>query len=68
MHRNSKMLLMVALAILAVGIWMEPALADKLQAADRLPVPAGEVRRPDRSEAGLADVPRHFHFGGPLRQ
>lgn len=33
MTRNSKILLMAALAVLAVGLWQEPALADKLQDA-----------------------------------
>ena len=61
MTRNSKMLLLAALAVLAVGLWQEPAFAGKLQDAI--------AAAPHGAEKGQIDVAKPVGFlgipGGP---
>lgn len=61
MTRNSKMLLMAALAVLAVGLWQEPALADKLQdAIASAPQGTGKGQIDPAKPVGFLGIP-----GGP---
>ena len=61
MTRNSKLLLLAALAVLAVGLWQEPAFAGKLQDAI--------AAAPHGAEKGQIDVAKPVGFlgipGGP---
>ena len=61
MTRNSKMLLLAALTVLAVGLWQEPALADKLQdAIASVPQGTGKGQIDPAKPVGFLGIP-----GGP---
>ena len=58
MTRNTKLLIMAALAVLAVGLWQEPALADKLKdAIASAPQGTGKGEIDAAKPAGFLGIP-----------